>query len=722
MSYDYGVGPYGLVPYGGSVSEDSPVIVSTVPAIGSIGVALDAPVAITFSALDIPDVNSFSLTVNGVDVLVDGVWADGWDGILDWDGSGWVLTITSHPDFDFPKISFVVFYAGDYVGSFSFSVELTAAAFTSAKTYCGGKKITLNVSYPSNVHEVRILRSKYAYASFPDDPGDVIHEGPLTGGVLVDDGLEEGTFYYYTIFTRYSASGKWDASAESRVQGLSIRDYLSSDGHYVYKLLPRAMRDRDATAEKPYELRTLCLGIQCVVNLVRGYTEGLLLFRDPDRSPAGMTGLPELQTSILSAYVSDLGFSPEQSFDAGVLRRLVLALVPAFSRRGTCNGLSIFASAFSKWQVSACVDEGKPRCGRRRFASTWSREGLSARAYTSSVTEEPTPDLSVAVADVVMNIGFTAIKKTVLKITGQRGDFGEDGLDQIAPLNASLYATMLTDAFGGAVCVSAITEDSGYWVFQHTDPDSYLRDTIRCEVIGTHPNQEVQALERGWNADDGYLVIYSDIFSLGTITADGGSPQLLFFQGVGDVDGKHQISTAATVTLGGATLKREHSTGPHLYQGNGSLSYDYGMDEGYLEDYDLFSSLSVLSAAGGRVGTYAPGSRTTRLVFSGVATKFEITGMGIGYIEQGTAYTPNELIGSYLVPNVFSGQVFQIVANTATKIYVQEVDGEPAVSDVARVGTLAVILSPSDALKFQQLYRLLGQMTQMGHDVLLDFA
>lgn len=709
----YGQSTYGFGTYGGMSSGIE--LVSSYPADGAQLVPDTQPLTfVFFSDVGAFDPDQIAVAVNGVDVLEPGqVWLTGWAGTFTDNGDGsWTLYIPTHPAFTTNAVTVVITYVEDGAAwIISFSTGLAVAAFKRAKTDCGGRRIDLHLLENSSV-TIRIVRSKTAYASFVGDPGEVIYEGlPVP---LVVDGdysgpapttglaLEEGVFYYYSVFTRFGVSTPWETSVESRVQGLSIRDYMAAEGDYVYELMPEKMRARDAEAEKPYTLRIVCRILQCAVNLLRGHVEALANFRDPDTCPAGLTGVPDLQSGILAAFVQDLGLRPERSFDAGVLRRLALGLIPSLQRKGSCDGLRMFASVFTGWNVSACMEEGDANCGRVRFLTTW--DMTQGRCGWARDTEW------------FPFMGYTRVYKTGLHLpkTGSLGAL-------VTPSFVVGVPTVLSDGLGGVVCVDEIVDDGLYWRFNHTDPTSKLRDRVTITISGGET--EFSGIPGPWNNPTPDMSFPANTFAGAVIRYGVG---LAFTTTITDhldgEDGVHETTFPASSMNDGDTAVLRPTIPMTMYQGEGSAFPDNSWDWPALEDYTLFSLWSVLSGGGSPLGAYAPTPGTARIVIEDVATKYSVDSVSESVIVfEGTPLSPSALVGRYLVANFRYPRVYRIVANTTNTIHVALSPGDPTLDVISEPGSLAVVLGPSDALKYQQLSRLILQFVPIDCEVVIDF-
>ena len=289
--------------------------------------------------------------------------------------AGLQVTINAHPAFlDGSVVDCVIYVADDAavkaVLSFSFTLALGSVAGLKATSWCRGRRIDLSWSLPAGVTDYQLLRSKRGFAEYITDPGNLL--GGLTPTGFSDTGLEDGTFYYYTLFISFSAGPPYiyHVNDAAKVTGLSIKDYASFEGLYVYNKFPAGMRAIDADPQlgsNRYLLRYVADAIMCGTNIVRGFIDGLSLTRDPDNMPAGQVGIPENQTGIIRAQCWDLAFPAQPEHDVATLRRVIPAFVSqVLQLKGTCPGFVNLIRLLTGWTVR-CDSLIDPVCGVNRI-------------------------------------------------------------------------------------------------------------------------------------------------------------------------------------------------------------------------------------------------------------------------------------------------------------------------------------------------------------------
>ena len=123
------------------------------------------------------------------------------------------------------------------------------------------------------------------------------------------------------------------------------------------------------------------------------------------------------------------------------------------------------------------------------------------------------------------------------------------------------------------------------------------------------------------------------------------------------------------------------------------------------------------------MGGYAPTPNTARVTVSGVAAKKDVVLASEEFLRfaPGT-FTPGLHVGDYLIANFRYPRVYRIVGNTDREIFVTRTYGDPELNVISEPGSRAVVLSPSNALKYQQLARLITQFVPVDCEVVIDFA
>ncbi len=718
----------------------NPFLVSSTPSADSTSNSSSVIVQFRIDAIDGTDPASLDVRLDGKQAIEDGVFLAGYGGSVVQDGTALVVTISTHPTLTHTQCDCVIFVGDNAANtswlSFAFLVVLGTVTNLKAKTWCDGKRIDLYFSVAAGVQRIKIRRSKYAYCVFPTDPGEDIYEGPPTNldssvisrfvdGVFssptyrtTNTALEEDAFYYYSIFVSYSSSApySWLVSSDCQVEGLSIKDYYSRYGDWVYKLLPKNYRDRDADPNRGinrYKLKDYCRVLQCGANLQRGWLEALLHLKDPDNMPAGRLGEAENQTGILAAQVWDLGVPAERAFDAGVLRRIVLGIVPIYKIKGTCPGLVDLTKMFAGWDAR-CDEQIEPQCGINRLFQTY--DMTSEISYVTSTSE-------------ILASGYVEIPDAqILK---------PDGTQKTISLTSSGEPTVafIIDALGTFVCVDSVAESMVYFAggkkFVFTDSAAFLRK--ECFVDGTagsggssqytfnnsnvHPGSwpwqypsPAAAPKFAKNAFKGLKLLdttNTEFTIAGNEETDGSGDTLITVEeasepATGYVSIAYAFSPAADFA---SRVPRWHG---RLFTGEFSLTYDPTWDtrllaEGAVGPWSLLTGLGSLNAIGFSA-TPADVVIWVDDVHEYLSDSTAVNGNVL--TDDAAGWTAGQWVGYYVLPNWNQTKLYRVIDNTATELVVA-LDGGGSLATVSAAGFRYVILSPENALKYTQLVKLL---------------
>ena len=610
--------------------------------------------------------------------------------------------------------------------SFSFNLGTQSTSFDAliAKTWCDGQRIDLLWTNPPGTTQVKIRRSQSSFCKFIDDPGVDIYTGvPITGYV---DGpgpippsypsviqsnvlLDENRFYYYTIFTSTNATPpyKWKWQSDGQVGGLSIKNYYSRYGDYVYNWLPRNYRAKDADLSlgaDQFQTKRYCRMLQCAVNMYRGWLEGLELLRDPDLMPAGRIGVAQNQTGILQTLSWDLGLPPEKSFDAGVLRRIAIGLIPVYKIKGTCPGLIAFTKLFTTWD-STCDELISAKCGVDRVFTLW--DGVSK---INNVVA------SVAAGNPVLATGSVTVNtNTIFMANGITPDTIPDNTQGI-PLVA-----MVLDSMGTFACVSNVeVSGGGTQKIDFTDPLAKLRSSITgtgSGIAGQFTISTVDITSYPWqfpspaippkfgiNAWGGYSLKDSggNIFPIVSSLATAAGVTTLNVTGT-------PASGAFTIALAFDAITKVPLFWARLYTGDFSLIYDPKWDLRLINNPKQPGPFSFLTGLGATSLNPAPTPADVIIIVSNVAnlisTSTAITSATVTDSTQ--AWTANQWVGYYVIPNWDKTKLFPIVANNNNTLTVDTSSGGGGVNSVSLAGSTYVILTESNALKYYRLSTLL---------------
>ncbi len=652
------------------------------------------------------------------------------------------IVITTHPSFTHRNVD-VVILTKDLLNPFEWleyviTPELPGVRELRAKTWPEGKRIDLIFLVPNGVQQVRIRRSKLSYSSFPEDPGDDIYIGtptnldttPITrfyDGNVIDpvyrssgSFLEENCFYYYTIFVTYSRTFPevWLTDPESRVQGLSIKDYHASEGDWVYKLLPLTYRQRDADPNRgsdQYKLLDFCKVIQAYASLQRGWQEALLMLRDPELMPAGRLDENQNQTGLLAAQVWDLGANPERSYDAGVLRRLAAGIVSVYQAKGTCPGLVNYVKLLTGWD-SRCDEQVEPVCAIDRLFQLHDEESYILLA---SGTAGSSP------ADVwVYQFGELFVPPG--------GMTEADGVTPAtAPLTSDEVPTVgaIIDALGTFVCVSEVQNVIGGQRFLFTEPHARLRAEMTGVGLAGPPTErrftitliDFTSPQGGWpwqfpteepifmtNALKG-LKLLDSANVLHTIESSSetafGQTEVVVENGTGDpIAGSYSI--AWNITPGASFADRTVHWRGRFLVGSHSFLVDPVWDVRLLEE-NVPSYWSFLIGFGSSLGVLGY-TATPADVTIWVADQHEEIGK-VSSITQNSitipevSWTTDQWVNYYVIPNWNQNKSFRIVHNTNDTLVVSTFPSMQGLFGVTDTDRTYVILDELNRVKYHQL-------------------
>ena len=707
--------------------------ISVSPPSGSKGIASNEPILFFVTGVLI-DSSSVSIRICGIEVVTGGVPLTGYSVSFNYTDSTHTVVTLTHPVFDKETVD-GIFVVGAYgfgldpwgtsgwggtsgtfeTLSFSYGVTLPRVTELRAVSDCGGKAISLSWTNQVGITSLFIIRSMHSYCDYITDPGDVVYSGTPVS-TLADTGLEPGRFYYYTIFSSSSdITGPivYQTSDDQIVQGLSLRDYSAEFGTYVYDLLPKGMRQKDADPNlgtSQYSLQRFCDVIQCGVNLYRGWMESLLLFRDPDLMPLGRLGETGNPYGLISAHVVDLGVSTERSFDAGVLRRIAAGIIPVLQGKGTCTSLVQLTKIFTGWDAT-CDSLADPLCGLTRVFSLWNGESyiLRIEGEASSLTQSVyNPIIDLRDGEVIVLEG---------RITDSSGG------SLVEPYLTEHPAAGILDSFGDYTCItSAIAKEDPSREFMA------INGYLRAEIIGTYssgtftpsldsnPWQFPSPLPHtlyGSNAFEG-MKIMDHGGVIGAITASApstttGDVVLTVTGSIADGD----ASIAVDFTSGAIFSERVPITVLKFVVGEVSFLYNPLADPRLLLTTSI-APWSLLTSSNSPVSGGSDLDDVIILVTGAHIDLGKVTAVGAATLECSTAsWSTDEFVGAYANPNWDQTRLYRVVANDATTLYL-DVTGKPAPSFVANAGSTYVLLTESNAVKYSRLLQVLPSFLAYG--------
>lgn len=519
--------------------------------------------------------------------------------------------------------------------------------------------------------------------------------------------------FFETTTTALTGDHVWLTDPTAQVEGLSIKDYFARHGDYVYNLLPRTYRDRDSDPNRGtdrYKLKDYCRVLQCGVNLQRGWIEGLGHLRDPDTMPAGRLGEAENQSGILAAQSWDLGMPPERSFDAGVLRRIALGIVPVFKKKGSCQGLIDLAKLFAGWDVR-CDEQIEPLCGVNRIFQIYDQESYILHHVTVNSANQG--EGYYLAADTTLADGVTNFEVPLT-------DSGEP------------TAKFAIDALGTFACIARVDPDNltftdaGKLIFE--DPGARLRAEITGSGTAPSPGQfNIESVNFLTNVKDGWPWQFpsaeprfaKDAFKGLKLMDNTGAEFVIATNNETDILGDTLVTVEApgvpaagvfaiAYDFNGVTYAARNSVYfVKVYVGDFSLTWNPIWDirlrqEGYPSPWSDIAGL-------GSINSYVSANSPANVVLW-AGDVHELLGT-IGSVTTSTlvdstqAWAVGQWTDFYLLPNWGQTKLYRIVSNTATELIVHVEGG--GLDTVTASGLRYVILSKENALKYQRLTKLL---------------
>jgi hypothetical protein len=752
MTMSFGYGLYGGGPYGGGAPAlmlSAPYLVSSSPSNGAAGVAITAPVTFTVAAPAGIDTTSLNFTLDGQQAIVGGTFLAGYAGSLTTNPDGSVtVSVTTHPSFSVGTVyGFIQVLDGSgNKGNLIFKFTLVVSRLTAllTKTWCDGNRIDLFWTLPAGVTQVRVRRSQYSYCRFVTDPGVDVYQGaPIsafvdgpgpvpasypTGTVQSTTALQAGTFYYYTIFISFSsgATYRWCWTPGCQVSGLSIKPYTTLYGNYVYNLLPSTFRKRDADPTRGADrflMRDYCAMLQCAVNVYRGWLESIPLLNDPDNMPAGRIGDTGNINGFLAARSWDLGMPPTQGYDAGVLRRIAAGLTVVLKQKGTCPGLVSLTKMFTTWD-SNCVETILPSCGIDRVLTTW--DGVSYR---------DTVQATIAAQNATLGTGSLSVQTSSL-YQGNGTAYPLSALPTTA--SGSPTVACIMDAMGTFACVSNVgAASAGAQVLTLTNSAAQMRSAITGTGVGagtgpytftitsidhaSYPWQypyPAAAPQWGQNAWAGYVVkdSLSNTYTVKSSAATSGGTTVLTMVGGAPASGAFTLAAAFDSVTLAPLFQAEMVIGSFSYTLNPRWDLRLTAD-GAAGPWSFFSGLGSMLA-----GPFAATSADVTVWVHNVAQVYgTLTSVATTQATDSTqAWITNQWAGYFLLANWNQTNLFRIVANDATNLYLDVAEGGGA-NTVSIAGSSYVILAETDALKYSRLVQVLNSFVPVDVRPLVKF-
>lgn len=699
-----------LSSWGGSLPPSGgPFLVSSTPADGDTSVL---PLAAVSFVVDSPagiELLSLGATLDGLQCILAGAFLPGYTGTVVQNGTTVEVTFFTYPPFLTAETVYCVIYAEDSalttaVMSFKFSLNFAKVSNLLADADCLGRKVNLSWTSPAGATWMLLMRSRRSFCLYPTDPGDTLYSGaPISSyadSAALGQPLEENAFYYYTLFVSYNAEAPftYHTGSEAQVIGLSIKDYAAAQGNYVYEsgAYTAAMRGRDADPTRGTDrflLKRIAGVIQCGFNLLRGYTEALLHFRNPEEMPTGQVGIAENQLGIISAQCWDLDFPVDRSYDAGMLRRVVSDVVrDVYQVKGTCPSLVNLTRIMTTW-TARCDELLDPRCGVNRLFNLYDGESQIQIARSGTAAPGVFTSSSVSLYDGITPSAF-------FDVADYAGCFVIDAMGTFACVHRSDSAHLYLED-PAALLRAEITGQGA----------SFFADQFTFNVVDTsaYPWQfpsPAPAPVWGHNAWAGCVLMDATGAKFpitGSTATDAFGATELAVTG-SPATGVCSIAKAFSgVTSFAARVPVLHAK---VYFGRFSLTYDGKWDARLLKEGSSGPwSLTLSTALTNSIGYSASPADVVMWVSGVVADRGGATAVGGNFVQDtGKAWVFDQWVGYYVNPNWNQARCYRIVSNTASQLTL-DVSGNLA--DIADSNSSYVILSEQNALRYIGLSRVL---------------
>lgn len=250
-----------------------------------------------------------------------------------------------------------------------------------AKSLSTGRAIRLTWQNPAGYVSTgwAIKRSTLTFALYVEDEVELIVL--LDGDVYeyLDENLDEGTIYYYTLFWTDGGLEDFRVSDTTRVIGLSLEDYKTNEGEFVYALMPGGViqAHESQSGEDGLALQRMSDVIQQGIHVQRGLLS-TLESNTFDTMLTGRIGEAKNQYAQLEVTLRGMGYEPLRYAGIAAMRRVGQALPYIRSWKGTCRGVSAYVKALTTWD-STCMVPGDAVCGGFGGLRTYDGESRTRR-------------------------------------------------------------------------------------------------------------------------------------------------------------------------------------------------------------------------------------------------------------------------------------------------------------------------------------------------------
>lgn len=242
----------------------------------------------------------------------------------------------------------ISFYGTGTYGAAPF-IQLEASGFKAEPQGYGMLLLSWSNPYgtgASDWNAIRLVRSSYGFPASPYD-GVTLFEDPKATArtsYLDTDGLQEGRFYYYSLFARLTSDGTYRLAGRL----LELIPGAHAYGETLWDHIPQFYKERDYDYRGVHEDGPLhrflgMVGYQ--LDRVRTEIDSLRYVADIDRVSGGL--LPVLAESLGVTYEPELGMK--------ISRGIVKNAIHLAKIKGTVPGVEGVASAYTSFGATAIV-------------------------------------------------------------------------------------------------------------------------------------------------------------------------------------------------------------------------------------------------------------------------------------------------------------------------------------------------------------------------------
>jgi hypothetical protein len=620
-----------------------------------------------------------------------------------------------------------------------------------ASTECEGLSVSLSWENPAGVTAVKIFRRKGNHVFDLTDPADVaFNGGPVTE--FTDTGLDPQEYYYYTVCCSETLSPPNDIlriADSSRVVGLSIDSrFFAQSLKFVEDNTPEVSLDADT---KPAELGggggfldKQNHVLACGIALLRGVAHAVTLNNEPDK----------IRYDIMLERMRSKGVEPDGgSFDLAAPRRLYKYLTRLLQLRGTTNGVRAFARALTGWSVQTRevgLDNSAQVVGGKCLTTHNGRAEVATRTAAITVAGSVITD---AGAGMTTNKWSGGIIRT--DVTGDVGFIASNTSTTLTLSSGEVAATITTPASSGATTLLVDSVDqmfaflnveirsgsnkhvaeiqslgaSSFTVYPALpfgvsagDTVHVQLSTLRREYVGTATlstvSTDVYRLQisnsfRKWAPHQwvGRMVWVSDQPNPGTILTMTSEFQFTYTATGGPFTSGSKTFSVASSFSGANYAARVPSVKYELRQGSfTTLMRPTSNWARRGSKYDPYNRLRQ-----GKITIYNAWGENDLIVYPPV-TAPERLGRVIQVDSDGGLVTSiqmiaDSLVGFFLNPNQSQAELFEIIGNTSSKLYVKT-----DIRSITVPGNFFYVLTARDAARTSRLYsRLNGRIHEFAH-------